>query len=124
MLFTLVQCYTPTSILSLLSPSLPPSLSNPMPHNTWILLLVHEPHDVLHEVPSFLRILWCLGLLHQVRDLDLAPREGGKKDAHLLQDGHVLSVAEVQCVDVQPGRSVRLPSRGTVRSEMGKTKEN
>jgi hypothetical protein len=54
-----------------------------------------------------------------VRDLHLAPGEGGEKDAHFLQDGHVLSVAEVQRVDVQPRGSVRLPSRGT-----GKAKEN
>ena len=75
--------------------------------------MVHESHDVLHEVPALLRVLRSLGLLHQVRDLDLSPGEGGEEDAHLLQDGHVLSVAEVQRVDVQPGRGVGLPSRRT-----------
>ena len=48
-----------------------------------------------------------------MRDLYLSPGEGGEEDPHLFQDGHVLSVAEVQRVDVQPGRGVGLPSRRT-----------
>ena len=80
----------------------------PLPHPTWILLLVHESHDVLHEMPALLRILGRLGLLHQVRYLDLATRERREHDPHLLQDGDVLTVTEVQCVNVKSRRSERL----------------
>ena len=109
LIFTLMQRHTPIS--TLYSLSLSPTL--PHSHSTWLLLLVHKPHDVLHEVPALLCVLWSLGLLHQVRDLYLSPGEGGEEDPHLLQDGHVLSVAEVQRVDVQPGRSMRFSSRRT-----------
>ena len=80
---------------------------------TCVLLLVHESHDVLHQMPSLLRILGGLSLLHHVRYLNFAPWEGREKDTHLLQDGHVLTVTEVQRVDVQTGRSVGLLAGGT-----------
>lgn len=89
--------------------------------STWVLLLVHESHDVLHEVPPLLSILRGLGLLHEVRDLHLPSWQGRQQDTHLLQDGHMFTVAEVQSVDIQPRWGVCLLAQTTARWKMSKS---
>ncbi len=65
------------------------------------LVVCHELHDVLHEVPAFLSVRWRLGLLHEVRDLNSALSEGVHHDPQLPEDGQVLTVGEVDGMDVE-----------------------
>ena len=66
-----------------------------------LLLLGHQLHDVLHQKPSLLSVRWRLGLLHQVGDLDTPVPQRLGDDAQLTQDGQVLSVGEVDGMDIE-----------------------